>query len=189
MRQRARKRGRECARAEEGAAVSSLAGSSFPFLSLSLFLPPPLSAPRLRRRRTRLSAALCPASIQRNRLLSCARVCARTRDCVCRNDREREREREGGEGERAGNPAAPRGPSRRRRINRCALHLAPPPLVPPSSRVFGCHCAPFCYRLRPSHAGAPPCRILRARSSIREHHRGDPHSSIESIRRIRVPGE
>jgi len=98
------------ARAQEGAAVSSLAGSSFPFLSLSLFLYlllPPLLAFDGAGRGSLLLCALHP-STERNRLLSCARVRTRTRDCVCRNDRERERERGGGEERgREGEPGTP----------------------------------------------------------------------------------
>jgi len=83
MRQRARKRGRECgARArKKGAALSSLAGSSFPFsvsLSLSLFLP--LLASDGAGRDSLLLCALHPPSAL---VLPPARARARAHACVC----------------------------------------------------------------------------------------------------------
>lgn len=91
-------------------------------------------------------AALCPASTERTRSLCRARVYAHAKLRVPFNERRRGTEREGNsererEKERQRDPAAPRGPSRWRRINRCALHLASPPRLPPRTPPFvlGCH--------------------------------------------------
>lgn len=127
MRQRARKRGRECgARArKKGAAVFSRR-IQFPFFgfSLSFFLS---ASPPTAQNETLCCFVPCIHRAHsfsllraRMRVRACACVCAREIACVSREQggqRERERER---------NPAATRGPSRWRRINRCALHLAPP---------------------------------------------------------------
>lgn len=142
MRQRARKRGRECgARTEEREPLCLLSQDPVSlFRFFPLFLPFGLFSPPTAQDETLCCFVPCihrahSFSLLRARVCVCVR--ARTRNCVCRNERERKTARER---ESVRNPVATRGPSRWRRINRCALHLAPPhPPATPSSRVLGCH--------------------------------------------------
>lgn len=126
---------RESARAriEEGSCCL-LSQDPVPFF-FSLSLSPPLFlslllTSDLRQRRTRVSLCCFVPCIHRERTRSLlrARVCACAHVKLRVPQREKERGRERTEPRRT-----TRGPSRWRRINRCALHLAPPhpPRNPP----------------------------------------------------------
>lgn len=171
------------ARTEEGSRCLLSQDPVSLFRFFSLFLPFCLASPPTAQDETLFCFVPC---IHRAHSFSLLRARMRMRVRAYAHAKLRASSREqGGEEERAGkrerNPAATRGPSRWRRINRCALHLAPPRSpATPSSHILGCHPSATDSDLR-TRARISPCTSrtaydLRATQTIYIRER---YSSVE----------